>query len=163
MLLDKPGSSLDYQLIAENCLFAEDRQPPQEEDGSSTEETAPQLSPEPILHGTLIIGERRAATVTKFEGTGGLRAHGSKVRVSLGDVVQGYTVSEITEDAIVLKWNDTEVVIEKELGGRPEAPDGSKIAAVGVNIFRIGAPVAAVENVLGDPRHQALEPDPLPY
>ncbi len=143
--VDQQPSYLDYQLIAEKNLFAEDRQPPQPEDVGAASDTAPALNPEPILHGTLTVGNRRAATITKYEGTGRRRVQGSKVRVSIGDVVQGYTVSEITSGAIVLKWNDTEVVIEKELGGRPEAPRRQIARGSGVNIIRIGAPVTAVE------------------
>ncbi|MEE8587310.1 MAG: hypothetical protein V3T83_20920 [Acidobacteriota bacterium] len=143
---DQQPSYLDYQLIAEKNLFAADRQPPQEEGSDPSAATAPPLAPEPILHGTLTIGEHQMATVTKFEGTGRRRAQGSRVRVTLGDEVQGYKVSEITRDAIVLKWNDTEVVIEKELGGRPEAPNRRQIArGGGINIIRIGSAAAAVE------------------
>ena len=143
---DQQPSYLDYRLIAEKNLFAADRQPPQEEGSDPGAATAPPLAPEPILHGTLIIGKRQMATLTKFEGTGRRRAQGSRVRVTLGDEVQGYKVSEITKDAIVLKWNDTEVVIERELGGRPEAPNRRQIArGGGINIIRIGAAAAAVE------------------
>lgn len=136
---------LDYQLVSEKNLFSPDRQPPQDEGEDAAAAAPPPLVPEPILHGTLKIGDKQFATVTKYEGTGRRRAQGNKVRVALGDVVQGYTVSEISRDAIVLKWNDTEVVIEKGLNARPEAPQRQIARGGGVNIIRIGAPVAAVE------------------
>lgn len=139
----QPGF-VDYQLIAEKNLFAADRQPPQEDAGEMAEETAPPLNPEPILHGTLVIGDRQFATITKFEGSRRRREQ-SKVKVTLGDDVQGYKVSEISRDAIVLKWNDTEVVIEKDLGERPEASRRQIARGGGINIIRIGAPVSAVE------------------
>lgn len=139
----QPGYA-DYQLISEKNLFSDDRQPPQENADDVAEETAPVLNPEPILHGTLVIGDRQFATITKFEGTR-RRTQQSKVRVALGDDVQGYKVSEITRDSIVLKWNDTEVVIEKEVGERPEAPARRIARGGGINIIRIGAPVTAVE------------------
>ena len=136
---------LDYQLISEKNLFSPDRQPPQEEGEEAAEMAPPPLVPEPILHGTLKIADVQFATVTKFEGTGRRRTQGTKVRVGLGDVVQGYTVSEISRDAMVLKWNDTEVVIEKELNARPENAPRAIARGGGVNIIRIGAPVTAVE------------------
>lgn len=139
----QPGFA-DFQLIAEKNLFAPERQPPQEDSEALAEETAPPLNPEPTLHGTLLIGDRQYATITKYEGRG-RRSQPSKVKVTLGDDVQGYTVSEISRDAIVLKWNDTEVVIEKDLGERPEAPVRRIARGGGINIVRIGAPVTAVE------------------
>lgn len=146
--LDAGGRSayLDYQLIAEKNLFSSDRQPPQEEGEEAASAAPPPLVPEPILHGTLKIGDTQFATVTKYEGTGRRRAQGTKVRVGLGDLVQGYTVSEISRDAMVLKWNDTEVVIEKGLDARPETPQRQIARGGGVNIIRIGAPVTAVES-----------------
>lgn len=137
---DQPPSLLDYRLIAERNLFAENRQASGEEIYKSDPWPPPAL----ILHSTLILGERREATVTELEASGRPRRQGSRMRVSPRDVVQGYTVSEITDNTIVLRRNGKGVVIEKELRS-PQPPDGSRIAAGGINIFRIGTPAAPVE------------------
>ncbi|HSR67693.1 MAG TPA: hypothetical protein VLU25_07105 [Acidobacteriota bacterium] len=141
--LDDPGY-VDYSVVVERNLFAEDRRPPLPGEEDVAEETAPDILPrEPLLHGVARIGDYTVAQITKFEPR---NPQGSRVQVSIGDQISGWTIARIESDAMTLQWKDEERVIPKTEAPRPQQVANRGAAGGGVRIITIGSRAAAVES-----------------
>lgn len=133
---------VDHAAIAERNLFSPDRRPPLPEEVAEGEQAPPPLPREPVLHGTSSIGERKVAYITQFAGRTG---QGTRKKVSLGDIVNDYTVSDIASSSMTLKWNEHEIVIAKSEADRRQPRGGSTADRGGVKIVRIGDGGPAVD------------------
>jgi hypothetical protein len=133
----------DFFVIGERDLFSPDRRPEPIEQEAVVVEQAPSFPKRPQLRGlTEANGEMRAA-LTVFNDP---RAEGESRIVGVGEFVQGYVVSQISDTAVTLRWNDVQEVIgffDSDDGAPRGAPAARRGAAV--NIIRIGSQVAAVE------------------
>jgi hypothetical protein len=106
------------------------------------EQKAPEFPKKPQMNGASTIGGQLSAFLTIFSNA---KSNGESKSVVLGDDVQGYTVSEITDTTVTLKWNDVTELIDMA-DNEPLAPSQrgpQKMASV--NIIRIGSALAAVE------------------
>jgi hypothetical protein len=99
------------------------------------------------MNGASTIGGTLSAYLTIFPNP---KSPGETKNVSIGDDVQGYTVSEITDTTVSLRWNEVEEIIDmaenESMPQQQKAPQ--KLAAV--NIIRIGSALAAVETTTSD-------------
>ena len=129
--------------IAAANLFKENRGQDHAEGFDSEAEGPPELDPEPILTSVITFGDQKTA-VLSFPKSRRSRGSAEEIKVRLGDDVQGYAVTEIEDDRIVLSWHDHrhEIFIEP-----PEAKARKKAAQAGAgpNIIVVGSAGAAVE------------------
>lgn len=140
-----PQSVADFMVIPEKNLFAEDRQPGLlETSESGTEEQPPVWSARPVLRGVSQSGDRKQGLLTVFETKPG---QGQMRRVRLGDLVQGFTVSEITDSLVKLKWRDRVEIIDME-DVPPQASTVAAEAAAAVTVITVGAPPKSGETVV---------------
>ncbi len=134
----------DFFVIGDRDLFSPDRRPAAEDQVANAEPTPPEFPKRPEMQGASEIDGQTKALLTLFDTP---KSQGESKLVSLGDAVQGYVVSEITDTTVTLKWNDyTELIDMFDTEGTPKPPTskgGKRVAAV--NIVRIGSQYAAVE------------------
>lgn len=142
----------DFFVIAERDLFSPERRPESEEDEDASDLEPPEFPKRPQMHGATTIDGERKAFLTLFDSA---KSTGSSKIVGLGETVQEYTVAEITDTTVTLRWNEHEEVIDimDSEPGQPRAPAAARVAAV--NIIRIGSHHAAVETTSPDEAEQA--------
>ena len=73
---------------------------------------------------------------------------GQMRKVRLGDLVQGYTVSEITDSLVKLKWKDRVEIIDMEDVPPQAATVVAEAATAAVTVITVGAPPKARETVV---------------
>ena len=136
--VENPQSIADFMVIPEKNLFAEDRQPGLLETSESDgEEQPPVWSARPILRGVSQSGGRRQGLLTVFEAKPG---QGQMRRVRLGDLVQGYAVSEITNSLVKLEWRDRVEIIDMKDVPPQAATVLAGASASAVTVITVGAP-----------------------
>jgi len=142
--LDRKGElEHDFFVIAEKNLFRPERRAEIAGDGEEEIEQAPEFPKRPKMSGVTERGGERVAFLTTYESN---KDAGRTEEVGVGDLVQGYVVTAITDTTLTLTWNDQKTVIDM-LDSEPSKPAAKapvKVAAL--NIIRIGSKVAAVES-----------------
>lgn len=139
----------DFFVIGERDLFSPDRRPTPVDADQQAAPEAPKFPKDPEMMGVSETGGMKRALLTVFDTP---RSKGDSNSYALGDFVQGWAVSDITNTTVTLKWNDQSKVISifdtdrsgQSAGARPSR----KVAAV--NIVRIGSQYAAVETTSPD-------------
>lgn len=133
----------DFFIIAANDLFSPERRAAAVDAAEEAAEQAPEFPKKPMMTGVTESGGQRMALLTTFESK--KDAAGRTEVVGLGEIVQGYVVTEITDTTLTLAWNDHLVVVDM-LDSEPSKPVAKAPANVAaLNIIRIGSKVAAVE------------------
>jgi hypothetical protein len=141
----------DFIVISERNLFSEDRRPPAvegEEEEPEVEivvEEPPTWTDRPALHGMSVVGGKRQAILTAFEGPQG----GQLRTVSVGDSVQGYTIVEIGNSMVRLKWKDQEEFLDMADSHGIIPTKALSIPAASVTVITVGAAPAAVQKASG--------------
>lgn len=134
----------DFFVVAERDLFSPERRLEESEPDEVEVVEAPEFPQRPEMLGAATINGRQQAYLTVYSSRSG-RNQGESRTVEMGDDVQGYTVADITETTVTLRWNDTVEVIDM-MDSEPSqqaAPAAQTMAAV--NIIKIGSRHAAVE------------------
>ena len=132
----------NYTVIAEKDLFMPERRPapPPEQE---VKEVPPPMPKNPSLNGVLNNAGKKQALVTIWEGN---NPKGSSKTLSVGDDIQGWTVSEIGDTTMKIRWKDQEKLIDMFDASpqqQPAVPPRNAQAAV--TVITIGSPAAAVE------------------
>ena len=136
-----------YLEIDERNLFTPERRPEQDPVGTAvTPRKPPPLPIKPTLHGVSTIRGEQRAFLTVFRGK---KNQGESSTVTLGDMVQGYRVGEITPTTVTLVWNDHTVLIDimDSKKGKQPKKSAKQAGAGAVNIVTVGSTRAAVETV----------------
>lgn len=133
----------DFFVVAERNLFAPERRLEAVDEAEEAAAQAPEFEQRPRINGVTERGGERLALLTIYESK---KDSGRTELVAVGGDVNGYTVTEITDTALTLTWNDHNVVIDMldSEPAKPVAKAPPKIAAL--KIIRIGSKVAAVES-----------------
>jgi hypothetical protein len=134
----------DLSVISERDLFRPERRPPAEVPADTAVVEAPKFPKRPQMQGASEVNGERRALLTIYDTP---KSPGDLRQVAKGDLVQGYTVTDITDTTVVLQWNDVREVIDM-FDAEPGAPQPQVQAArkgVSVNIIRVGTKHAAVE------------------
>ncbi len=132
----------NYTVIAEKDLFMPERRPAPPPD-QQAKETAPPMPKPPTLNGVLNNGGKKQALVTIFEGN---NPKGAPRQVSVGDDIQGWTVSEIADTTMKLRWKDDEKLIDMfDSTPQQQAAVPPRNAQAPVTMITIGSPTAPVE------------------
>jgi hypothetical protein len=127
-------------------LFAPDRRPQPE--GPVVAETPPPLPRNPSLNGILNNEGKKQALLTVYDAPNNPRGR-SRV-VSVGDNVQGYTVTEIGDTSMKMRWKEVEIVVDMfDDAPKQPSPGPPKTIAV-VTVVTIGSPAPAVETSSAD-------------
>lgn len=136
----RPEAFPNYTVIAEKDLFMPDRRPAPVE--QQVMEKAPPMPKSPSLNGVLNNGGKKQALVTIFEGN---NPKGSSRMVSIGDDIQGWTVSEIADTTMKIRWKEEEKLIDMfDSTPQQQAAVPARTSAV-VTVITIGSAAAVVE------------------
>ena len=137
----------DFFVISERDLFRPERRAEVFDEAEAEAQQAPQFEKRPKMNGVTERGGERVAFLTTYESK---KDPGKMEEVALGQMVQDYVVSEITDTTLTLTWNDHHEVINMlaSESSAPPAKGPAKIAAL--NIIRIGSKVAAVETTTSE-------------
>ncbi len=134
----------DFTVIPEKDLFMADRRPPSPEAPRPVEE-APKFVKPPALNGVLNGNGKTQVMVTIFETP---NAKGQSRTMSVGDVINGWSIAEIKETSLTLRWKDQEKVIDMFDSAPQQASAAPQtMARAPVTVITIGSSVAAVETV----------------
>jgi len=134
----------DFTVIPEKDLFMAERKPPSPEAPQPVEE-APKFPKPPALNGVLNLNGKTQAMVTIFESP---NAKGQSRTLSVGDAINGWSIAEIKETSLTLRWKDQQKVVDmfdsapQQASAAPQA-----MARAPVTVITIGSSVAAVETV----------------
>jgi len=134
----------DFTVIPENDLFMAERRPPSPEVIKPPEQE-PQFPKPPALNGVLNGNGKTQALMTIFENQ---NSKGQSRIMSIGDVISGWTITEIKETSVKLTWKDHEKVIDM-FDSAPQQPSAApqSMAKAAVTVITIGSAAAAVETV----------------
>ena len=102
----------DYGVIPEQNLFSETRSAPGVETSDKTQSTPSlALNPRPALVGVTLSSRERLALVRQSSAAGGQKAQADAQVRRVGDVIQGFKITEITERHMVLEYGAQREVI----------------------------------------------------
>jgi hypothetical protein len=133
----KPLNAAEFSLIPEKNVFTESRS--REEIPPTPIEAPPPPLQNPILVGTLISGNNKIASIIDPASSGaalGVKRRSDIQDKKIGDVIQGYTVTDITSEHMVLEFGTRQVVIRLHEGIK--RADGGKTAALPTRVIAIG-------------------------
>ncbi len=133
-----PYDPAEYQSIPGQNLFAEGRGPEAAQETPAVVE-APSMSVKPILAGVTLWGNERVASIVDPTQQGGARRKVQSKR--LGDTYQGFTITDITADRIILEAGGQREVIPLYDGSKRPAQAG-KTPIVATRIVNFGAGAA---------------------
>lgn len=133
----------DFLVVSERNVFSPERRPLADQPAVADVPQPPPLPIKPALNGVSTLGGKRRAFLTVFEGN---NTQGQARVVEIGENVQGYVVSEITDSTLTLKWNDHQVLIDIWNSPRPQ---GAPAKTAAVNVITVGKPGQAMETVKG--------------
>jgi len=129
----------EFQNIPNQNLFAESRsnQPP-EEPAPAVVQVVPELRVKPILVGITVAGDMRLASIIE-PAVPGLPANESRRSQTkrVGDVYQGYTIVDITEDQMILENGPRREVIPL-FDSSKARPQGGKTPIVATRVVNFG-------------------------
>lgn len=118
-----PVDNAAFTHISQKNLFLQSRN--LTEDAAEVVEVVPQLNPKPILIGVIKIGSESKAMLLNPATAPGQKGSST---VRMGDVVQGYKVSQITSEQVQLTYTSPTGAVTsqsldlKDLKGRPQRP-----------------------------------------
>jgi len=134
----KPHSRYDpaeFQVIANQNLFSETRAKEEKTEVVAVQEIPP-MTVRPVLVGITAVGSQRMALIVDPSAPPGRRKMGTK---RLGDTYQGYTITDITENRMVLESANRREVIPLFDGSKRPAQGGkTPVAATRVVAFSVG-------------------------
>jgi hypothetical protein len=140
---EAPQPYPDFTIIAEKDLFMPERRPaPLQEEAVKV--VAPKLAKNPALNGVLNNAGSKQALITIYEGN---NPKGTPRTVSVGDDVQGYTVTEIADTTMKMRFQETdEILIDMfDVSPQQQAAVPSKGTSAAPTIVTIGSAAAPVE------------------
>jgi hypothetical protein len=133
-------SAADFSIIPEKNAFSPLRAREAKTDVVVIPETPP-LTQKPILVGVTITDSQRMASVIDptLQSSGGRRSQIKR----LGDMYQGYTITDITEDQMVLEAGTRKEIIPLHMGTKRTAQSG-KTPILATRVISIGAGATSV-------------------
>ena len=129
----------EFGVIPAQNLFAESRSM-QKELETAAVAPAPKLTVRPVLVGVTISGDQRLASIVEPGPPAQPNAPGAGRRAQirrLGDVIQGYSIVEISENQVVLAYGTQREIIPLYDTTKPKG-QGGKTAVVATRVVNIG-------------------------
>jgi hypothetical protein len=128
----------EFQNIPNQNLFAESRSSQPAEEPAPVVQVVPELRAKPILVGITIAGDLRLASIIEPT-VPGLPANESRRTQTrrVGDVYQGYTIVDITEDQMILENGPRREVIPL-FDSTKARPQGGKTPIVATRVVNFG-------------------------
>jgi hypothetical protein len=134
----------DFAVISEKDLFSPERRPPPPPSAEQlVVEKPPPLPKPPSLNGVMTNDGKKQALITIYDQPNNNKGQ-SRV-VSVGDSVQGYTVTEIVDTILKMKWKDQEVVLDMFDAAPQQQAATAKGRSAAVTVITIGSPTEPVE------------------
>jgi hypothetical protein len=123
-----------YQTVPDQNLFSESRTKEEKTDVAAAPEVPP-LTVRPVLVGVVASGDMRMALIVDPSTSGSSRKTHTK---RLGDTYQGYTVTDISENKMVLENGGRREVIPLHDGAKRPG-QGGKTAVIATRVVSFGA------------------------
>ncbi len=127
-------NAAEFSVIPEKNVFSEFRAREEKTDTPAVAEVPP-LAQKPVLVGVTISGGMRMASIIDPLNTSQARRAQTK---RLGDVYQGYTITDITEDRIVLESGSRREIIPLHDGAKHQ-PQAGKTPILATRVVSFGA------------------------
>ena len=157
----KTYSAAEFSVISEKVIFSDARGKIEAAEASAVPETPP-LAQKPILVGTSIIGDQRLALIIDPTVPAQDRSRRTQAK-RIGDSYQGYTITSITTERIVLEAGTRREIIPLHEG--PKRSQGGKTAILATRVVPVGpggAATAASVVASGGPASRQATPSPTP-
>lgn len=130
----------EFSIISEKNLFSDTRSMDPDSGTVQPVDSLP-LAQKPILVGITIMDNQRTASIIDPSSQG----RGRRARITrVGDVYQGYTITEISEEQIVLENGNRREIIPLREGSK--RAQGGKTAILATRVVPIGASSAGAAN-----------------
>jgi hypothetical protein len=127
-------NSADFAVVPEKNIFSESRAREDKTDVAAIPETPP-LAQKPILVGVTLTGDQKLASI--IEPMGGTPGQNRRTQTKrIGDVYQGYAITEITLDHIVLESGTRKEIIPLHEGSKRS--QGGKTPILSTRVVAIG-------------------------
>ncbi len=151
----------EFAVIPEKCVFADTRAREEKEVAAPVVYEPPELTQPPILVGVTIAGNQRMASIIDPAIPGSRKTQTKKV----GDVYQGYTITDITDSQIVLESGAKRRVLALR-DGLKRNPQGGRTPILATRVVAFGGGAAGGSPTLtasgaGSPARPASQP-PVP-
>jgi hypothetical protein len=146
-----PHNAAEFAVIPEKNIFTETRAREEEKDQAPAVPDIPELKQKPVLVGVAIAGDQRMASIIDPTTPA---APGRKSQTKrLGDVYQGYTITDITESQMVLESGTRREIIPLYDGAKRKGqPEKTPILATRIVNFGgggvIGGPTASAGSAI---------------
>jgi hypothetical protein len=129
------SNATEFSVIPEKNVFSPLRAREAKVDVAAVPETPP-LTQKPLLVGVTITGNQRMASIVE---TGRQTSSSRKSQIKkLGDIYQGYTITDITADQMVLEAGTRKEIIPLHLGSKKSTQTG-KTPIVATRVISIGS------------------------
>lgn len=158
----KVYSVAEFAIIPEKSVFSESRARDEKADSTATPEPPP-LTQKPVLVGVTITGNQQMASIIDPLSSTQMQNRRAQTK-RIGDVYQGYTITSIDPDRIVLESGTRKEIIPLHEGSK-HPPGGrtpilsTRIVPIGGGGISGGTPVAVVSG--GSAQRTAQAPAPV--
>jgi hypothetical protein len=111
----------DFQIVPDQNIFSETRAREEKVEAAPVAPVVAELVAKPVLVGVTLSGSQRLALIIDPTAQGGGRRTQTK---RIGDVYQGYTITDITESRMILEAGSRREVIPLHDGSKHQAQTG---------------------------------------
>jgi hypothetical protein len=161
----RPNNAADFSIIPEKNVFSALRAREEKTEVAAVPEIPP-LTQKPILIGVTIVGNQRMASILDpaRQSSGGRKSQIKRP----GDIYQGYTITDITEEQMVLEAGTRKEIIPLHLGAKRPAQGGktpiipTRVIAIGPGGSSGGAVAQPASASAGGAASRAPVPPPSP-
>ncbi len=161
----RPYDPSDFQVIPAQNLFSESRAREDKSDAAPVQE-APPLTVKPVLVGVTFVGNQRMALIVDPSASGPGRKTQTK---RPGDSFQGYIITDISENRMVLENGARREIIPLYDGSKRPTQGGktpilaTRVVSFGAGATQVGVtPVRTVATAVVQPRPVATQPTVVP-
>ncbi len=138
----------DFGVIADQNVFSESRTRPETAEAAPVVAAVPELAIKPVLVGVTLFGNQRLAAIIDPTVQGTARRAQTK---RVGDVFQGYTITDITERQMVLEAGGRREIIPLHEGSKRQGQQGGKTPILATRVVSIGKGSAGTSTATGSP------------
>jgi hypothetical protein len=133
----------DFAAIPDQNLFSDTRAREEKTDAAPAVAQAPELLQKPVLVGVTLSGNQRLAMILDPASSGGRKSITKRV----GDIYQGYTITDITDSQIVLESGGRREIFQLYDGSKHNAQAG-KTPIIATRVVNFGGTAGTPTTVI---------------
>jgi hypothetical protein len=141
-------NAAEFGVIADQNVFSESRTREEKTEVAPVAAAVPELAIKPVLVGVTLFGNQRLAAIIDPTVQGTARRAQTK---RVGDVFQGYTITDITERQMVLEAGGRREIIPLHDGSKRQGQQGGKTPILATRVVSIGKGSAGTSSATGSP------------